>query len=89
MIEMYNARFVTLNVSVNNYAAVRLYRDALGFWCVHRLLCSKYVARCSVDKIRPDYYSDGSAAYAMQRDLITVAQTCNIKPANSEVFFRL
>ena len=38
MIEMYNVRFVTLNVSVSNYAAVRLYRDALGFWCTYRLL---------------------------------------------------
>lgn len=34
MIEVFNARYVSLHVRVTNRAALSLYRDTLGFRCV-------------------------------------------------------
>lgn len=54
MAESYRANFVSLHVRVSNNAALRLYRDTLGF---------------EVDKVESKYYADGEDAYAMRMDL--------------------
>ncbi|KAI0996607.1 hypothetical protein K3495_g11576 [Podosphaera aphanis] len=54
MVESFAAQYVSLHVRVSNSAALRLYRDTLGF--------------CS-DKIEPKYYADGEDAYSMKLDL--------------------
>lgn len=54
MAESHKAHYVSLHVRVSNTAALRLYRDTLGF---------------EVEKIEPKYYADGENAYAMKMDL--------------------
>ncbi|KAG5217447.1 putative N-alpha-acetyltransferase 10 [Trichophyton interdigitale] len=54
MAESHKAHYVSLHVRVSNNAALRLYRDTLGF---------------EVEKIEPKYYADGENAYAMKMDL--------------------
>lgn len=54
MAESHRAQYVSLHVRVSNTAALRLYRDTLGF---------------EVEKIEGKYYADGEDAYAMRRDL--------------------
>ena len=54
MAETYAARYVSLHVRVSNEAALRLYRDTLGF---------------DVDKVEAKYYADGEDAYGMRMDL--------------------
>ena len=57
MAECYRAAYVSLHVRVSNTAALRLYRDTLGF---------------EVEKVEAKYYADGEDAYAMKmvlRDL--------------------
>lgn len=54
MAESHRANFVSLHVRVSNTAALRLYRDTLGF---------------EVDKVESKYYADGEDAYAMRMDL--------------------
>ena len=54
MAESHRARYVSLHVRVSNTAALRLYRDTLGF---------------EVEKIENKYYADGEDAYAMRLDL--------------------
>ncbi|KAL3480080.1 acyl-CoA N-acyltransferase [Aspergillus californicus] len=54
MSECHRASFVSLHVRVSNTAALRLYRDTLGF---------------QVDSVESKYYADGEDAYAMRMDL--------------------
>ncbi|KAL4888453.1 acyl-CoA N-acyltransferase [Aspergillus ambiguus] len=54
MAESHRASYVSLHVRVSNIAALRLYRDTLGF---------------QVDNVESKYYADGEDAYAMRLDL--------------------
>ncbi|OJI97627.1 hypothetical protein ASPVEDRAFT_121140 [Aspergillus versicolor CBS 583.65] len=54
MAECHRAQFVSLHVRVSNVAALRLYRDTLGF---------------EVETVESKYYADGEDAYAMRMDL--------------------
>ena len=54
MVETYNAQYVSLHVRVSNVAALKLYRDTLGF---------------EVEKIEAKYYADGEDAYSMKMNL--------------------
>ena len=52
--ETYNAQYVSLHVRVSNVAALKLYRDTLGF---------------EVEKVEAKYYADGEDAYSMKMNL--------------------
>ncbi|KAF7712816.1 Acetyltransferase (GNAT) family protein [Penicillium ucsense] len=54
MAESHRAHYVSLHVRMSNTAALRLYRDTLGF---------------EVEKVESRYYADGEDAYAMKLDL--------------------
>ncbi|KAB8227744.1 peptide alpha-N-acetyltransferase complex A subunit ARD1 [Aspergillus alliaceus] len=54
MAESHRAHYVSLHVRVSNTAALRLYRDTLGF---------------QVESVESKYYADGEDAYAMRMDL--------------------
>ncbi|KAF2086145.1 acyl-CoA N-acyltransferase, partial [Saccharata proteae CBS 121410] len=54
MAETFGAQYVSLHVRVSNNAALRLYRDTLGF---------------QVEKVEAKYYADGEDAYSMRMDL--------------------
>ena len=54
MAETFNASYVSLHVRMSNVAALKLYRDTLGF---------------EVEKVESGYYADGEDAYAMKMDL--------------------
>ena len=54
MVETFGAQYVSLHVRMSNIAALRLYRDTLGF---------------AVEKVEPKYYADGEDAYSMKMDL--------------------
>ncbi|CAG8952284.1 hypothetical protein HYFRA_00001026 [Hymenoscyphus fraxineus] len=54
MVETYGAQYVSLHVRVSNNAALRLYRDTLGF---------------KNEKIEAKYYADGEDAHSMKLDL--------------------
>ena len=57
MAEVFNASYVSLHVRKSNFAALRLYRDTLGF---------------EVEKVESKYYADGEDAYAMKMDLTSM-----------------
>ena len=54
MVETYGAHYVSLHVRMSNVAALRLYKDTLGF---------------DVEKVEAKYYADGEDAYSMKMDL--------------------
>ena len=54
MVEVFSAQYVSLHVRMSNVAALRLYRDTLGF---------------TVEKIEAKYYADGEDAYSMMMNL--------------------
>ncbi|KAA6410237.1 MAG: n-terminal acetyltransferase a complex catalytic subunit ard1 [Lasallia pustulata] len=54
MAETFGAQYVSLHVRMSNIAALRLYRDTLGF---------------KVEKVEAKYYADGEDAYSMKMDL--------------------
>jgi hypothetical protein len=54
MVETFGAQYVSLHVRISNNAALRLYRDTLGF---------------KNEKIEAKYYADGEDAYSMKLDL--------------------
>ncbi|KAL8841051.1 MAG: hypothetical protein Q9170_001076 [Blastenia crenularia] len=54
MVETFGAQYVSLHVRMSNIAALRLYRDTLGF---------------EVEKVESGYYADGEDAYSMKMDL--------------------
>lgn len=51
MAESHRAHYVSLHVRMSNIAALRLYRDTLGF---------------EVERVESKYYADGEDAYAMR-----------------------
>ncbi|XP_051026774.1 N-alpha-acetyltransferase 11 [Acomys russatus] len=58
MIENFSAKYVSLHVRKSNRAALHLYANTLNF---------------QVSEVEPKYYADGEDAYAMKRDLSTMA----------------
>jgi N-alpha-acetyltransferase 10/11 len=54
MVETFGAQYVSLHVRMSNVAALRLYRDTLGF---------------KNERVEAKYYADGEDAYAMKLDL--------------------
>lgn len=54
MVETFGAQYVSLHVRVSNNAALRLYRDTLGF---------------KNEKVEAKYYADGEDAYSMKLNL--------------------
>lgn len=54
MVETFQGQYVSLHVRVSNNAALRLYRDTLGF---------------KEEKIEAKYYADGEDAHSMKLDL--------------------
>lgn len=54
MVETFGAQYVSLHVRVSNIAALRLYRDTLGF---------------QVEKVEAKYYADQEDAFSMKMDL--------------------
>jgi N-alpha-acetyltransferase 10/11 len=54
MVETFGAQYVSLHVRMSNVAALRLYRDTLGF---------------KNERVESKYYADGEDAYAMKLDL--------------------
>lgn len=54
MVETFGAHYVFLHVRVSNIAALRLYRDTLGF---------------KVENTEAKYYADGEDAFVMKMDL--------------------
>ncbi|KFY87584.1 hypothetical protein V500_06876, partial [Pseudogymnoascus sp. VKM F-4518 (FW-2643)] len=59
MVETFQSQYVSLHVRMSNNAALRLYRDTLGF---------------QNDKIEAKYYADGEDAYSMKLDLAGVRE---------------
>lgn len=59
MVETFQSQYVSLHVRMSNNAALRLYRDTLGF---------------RNDKIEAKYYADGEDAYSMKLDLAGVRE---------------
>ncbi|KFY12655.1 hypothetical protein V492_03749, partial [Pseudogymnoascus sp. VKM F-4246] len=57
--ETFQSHYVSLHVRISNNAALRLYRDTLGF---------------ENDKIEAKYYADGEDAYSMRLDLSSVRE---------------
>ncbi len=54
MVETFGAHYVSLHVRVSNQAAIRLYRDTLGF---------------KTEKTETKYYADGEDAFGMRLEL--------------------
>lgn len=54
MVETFGAQYVSLHVRMSNVAALRLYRDTLGF---------------KNERVEKKYYADGEDAFAMRLDL--------------------
>ena len=59
MVEIYGAQYVSLHVRMSNIAALRLYRDTLGF---------------TMEKVEAKYYADGEDAYNMKMDLTALRE---------------
>lgn len=59
MVETYSARYISLHVRVSNKAALRLYRDTLGF---------------TKTETTPKYYADGEDAFLMRLDLVPLRE---------------
>lgn len=59
MVETFNAQYVSLHVRVSNNAALRLYRDTLGY---------------QNEKVEAKYYADGEDAYSMKLDFGAIAE---------------
>lgn len=59
MVETFGAQYVSLHVRMSNVAALRLYRDTLGF---------------KNERVESKYYADGEDAYAMKLDLGSIRE---------------
>jgi peptide alpha-N-acetyltransferase len=59
MVETFGAQYVSLHVRVSNNAAIRLYRDTLGF---------------QTEKTESKYYADGEDAFCMKRDFADIRE---------------
>ncbi|KAL3113922.1 hypothetical protein niasHT_017872 [Heterodera trifolii] len=73
MVEVYNARYVSLHVRKSNRAALNLYAHTLKF---------------DICDMEPKYYADGEDAYMMKRRLVQYALDNNIEPADRSTFFQ-
>ncbi|KAI3408122.1 N-alpha-acetyltransferase daf-31 [Globodera pallida] len=73
MVEVYNARYVSLHVRKTNRAALNLYAHALKF---------------DICDMEPKYYADGEDAFMMKRPLVQFALDSGIEPADRSTFFR-
>lgn len=69
MVETYDAQYVSLHVRMSNIAALRLYRDTLGF---------------QMEKIEAKYYADGEDAYSMRMDLNPMRQLLEADDADAD-----
>ncbi|KAK7550772.1 acyl-CoA N-acyltransferase [Phyllosticta citricarpa] len=69
MAETFGAHYVSLHVRVSNMAALKLYRDTLGF---------------EVDKTESKYYADGEDAFSMRMDLSSLRQAIIDDDASDE-----
>ncbi|KAG9243021.1 acyl-CoA N-acyltransferase [Calycina marina] len=59
MVETFSAQYVSLHVRVSNNAALRLYRDTLGF---------------QNESVEAKYYADGEDAYSMKLNLSEIRE---------------
>lgn len=59
MVETFGAQYVSLHVRVSNQAAIRLYRDTLGFL---------------TEKTEAKYYADGEDAFCMKREFSDIRE---------------
>jgi len=77
MVENYDARYVSLHVRKSNRAALRLYRDTLGF--TYAPLTSPCMWTMGVNgrliEVEKKYYADGEDAYSMKMDLAEMIQS--------------
>ncbi|KAK7542230.1 acyl-CoA N-acyltransferase [Phyllosticta citribraziliensis] len=69
MAETFGAHYVSLHVRVSNMAALKLYRDTLGF---------------EVEKTESKYYADGEDAFSMRMDLSGLRQSMIDEDASDE-----
>jgi hypothetical protein len=69
MVETFGAQYVSLHVRMSNNAALRLYRDTLGF---------------QNEKIEAKYYADGEDAYSMKLDLGFIREQIMDEQDNAE-----
>ena len=69
MVESQNAQYVSLHVRQSNIAAIRLYKDTLGF---------------STEKTEAKYYADGEDAYCMKLDLSAIREELLDAQSSSE-----
>ena len=69
MVETFGAQYVSLHVRMSNIAALRLYRDTLGF---------------GVEKLEPKYYADGEDAYSMRMDLNPLKESLGSEDAGRD-----
>ena len=69
MVETYGAQYVSLHVRVSNVAALKLYRDTLGF---------------EVEKVEAKYYADGEDAFSMKMDLDFIKEQLEETYGNDE-----
>lgn len=69
MVQTYGAQYVSLHVRMSNIAALRLYRDTLGF---------------EVEKVESKYYADGEDAYSMKMNLNPMRKTLEAENAYAD-----
>jgi len=69
MVETFGAQYVSLHVRMSNIAALRLYRDTLGF---------------AVEKVESKYYADGEDAYSMKMDLNPMRELLESEEAHGD-----
>ena len=69
MVETFQGQYVSLHVRVSNNAALRLYRDTLGF---------------KEEKIEAKYYADGEDAHSMKLDLSFIRKELDNEEALDE-----
>jgi len=69
MVETFGAQYVSLHVRMSNIAALRLYRDTLGF---------------EVEKVETKYYADGEDAYSMKMNLIPMLKQLEAEDTNMD-----
>ena|ERR1700761_4089037 len=69
MVETFGAHYVSLHVRVSNQAAIRLYRDTLGF---------------KTEKTESKYYADGEDAYSMRLELSYLREQLQEEAENAD-----
>ena len=69
MVETFGAQYVSLHVRMSNIAALRLYRDTLGF---------------EVETVEAKYYADGEDAYSMKMNLIPMLKQLEVEDTNMD-----